>query len=77
MGMSNAERQRHHRRRQRAHLRDLEKALDRRSNLLLRFETLLERVLAKAELKPPLRRSIERALERSRDPRLASTAEQP
>jgi hypothetical protein len=68
MGMSNAERQRGHRRRQRAYLKNLDRLVGRHADRIDRLERLLVRVLAKAELKPPLRREIERALERLRDP---------
>ena len=42
--------------------------LGRYADRIDRLERLLVRVLAKAELKPPLRRDIERALERLHAP---------
>ena len=68
MGMSNAERQRCHRRRQRVYLKNLDRQVGRAADRIDRLERLLVRVLAKAELKPPLRRDIERALERLHAP---------
>jgi len=68
MGMSNAERQRRHSRRQRAYLKNLDRMVGRCADRIDRLERLLVRVLAKAELKPPLRREIERALERLQAP---------
>jgi hypothetical protein len=68
MGMSNAERQRRHRRRQRGYLKNLDRQVGRYADRIDRLERLLVRVLAKAELKPPLRREIERALERLHAP---------
>jgi hypothetical protein len=68
MGMSNAERQRRHRRRQRAYLKNLDRLVGRYADRIDRLERLLVRVQAKAELKPPLRREIERALERLHAP---------
>jgi len=61
MGMSNAERQRRHRRRQRAYLKNMDRQVGRAADRI-------DRLLAKAELKPPLRRDIERALERLQAP---------
>ena len=68
MGMSNAERQRRHRRRQRAYLKNLDRLVGRYADRIDRLERLLVRVLAKAELKSPLLREIERALERLHAP---------
>ena len=68
MGMSNAERQRRHRRRQRAYLKNLDRLVGRYADRIDRLERLLVRVASKAELKPPLRREIERALERLHAP---------
>jgi hypothetical protein len=68
MSTSNAERQRRHRRRQRAYLKNLDRMVGRCADRIDRLERLLVRVLAKAELKPPLRREIERALERLQAP---------
>jgi hypothetical protein len=68
MDMSNAERQRRHRRRQRAYLKNLDRQVGRAADRIDRLERLLVRVLAKAELKPSLRRDIERALERLQVP---------
>jgi hypothetical protein len=68
MGTSNAERQRRHRRRQRAYLKNLDRLVGRHADRIDRLERLLVRVLAKAELKPPMRREIERALERLQAP---------
>jgi hypothetical protein len=55
-------------RRQRAYLKNLDRQVGRAADRIDRLERLLVRVLAKAELKPPLRREIERALERLRAP---------
>jgi hypothetical protein len=68
MGMSNAERQRRHRRRQRAYLKNLDRMVGRHADRIDRLERLLVRVLRQAELKPPLRREVERALERLHAP---------
>jgi len=68
MSMSNAERQRHHRRRQRAYLKNLDRMVGRCADRIDRLERLLVRVLRQAELKPPLRREIDRALERLHTP---------